>query len=85
MSFLIEKEYISVIRPCFEPNIQTVIDEYKDIKPVGFEHVERMTFDMKMEYEFDNLIGYLSTWSPLNAYKQKNPEAQDPLKIFANK
>ena len=40
---------------------------------------------MRVEYDFENVIGYLSTWSPLNNYKQSHPDAEDPLRILAKK
>jgi hypothetical protein len=74
-----------VIRSSFHPSLELLLGEYKDLVPSGFKNVERKTFDMRVEYDFENLIGYLSTWSPLNNYKQSHPDAEDPLVVTAKK
>jgi len=72
------QEFYTSVRPYFHPNRQMVDDHYKDIKP-PFPSVERITFEMKKCTHIESFLGYVSTWSGLNEYKQAHPEQGDPL------
>lgn len=59
---LVESEVKSVISPYWAPNNQLAIDGYKDVT-FPFEKLNVPNFDIKVDWNFDQMINYLHTWS----------------------
>jgi hypothetical protein len=55
------------------------LDEgYVNIKP-SYPNVERHNISMSNEMNVPTFMGYLGTWSGLNAYRKAHPDREDPL------
>lgn len=59
---LVESEVKSVITPYWAPNNQLAIDGYKDVT-FPFEKRDVPNFDIKVSWNFEQMINYLHTWS----------------------
>jgi SAM-dependent methyltransferase len=77
---IIEKFYGQILGPYWEKERQLVEEGYrKSIFPLN--ELSPPEFQMKAEWTFEHLIGYLGTWSALQAYIKKN--GQNPLEPLA--
>jgi len=75
---ILKQFYWNTLAGYWDPGRTHLDDGYINIKP-SFPNVERLNISMKNEMYLDSFIGYLSTWSGLNAYKKKNLDKEDPL------
>ncbi|WP_029034819.1 class I SAM-dependent methyltransferase [Salinimicrobium terrae] len=69
---IIRHFYNNIIGPYRSPERCFLEDKYNTI-PFPFEEIEAPAFEMKQQWSFERLIGYLNTWSAVKAYeKEKN-------------
>ena len=66
----------------WEPERRLVENGYRSVE-VPLPEIDAPVFDMRMQWSLAQLVGYLSTWSPLKAYQGK--EGHDPLDRIASK
>jgi hypothetical protein len=69
----------------WDPACKYLHNGYVDVKPHGFQKVERFNLKMEKIVPFEDLLGLLSTWSGLNAYRKANPDKEDPLEAVAKR
>jgi SAM-dependent methyltransferase len=72
----VQELYEGVLSSYWEPERKLVEEGYRDL-PFPFREIKSPDFEMSSEWSLERLIGYFSTWSALQKYKQKN--ASDPL------
>ncbi len=66
----------------WEPERRLVENGYRSVD-VPLPEIEAPVFDMRLPWTLSQLMGYLGTWSPLKAYREK--EGHDPLERLAPK
>ena len=66
----------------WEPERRLVENGYRSVT-VPFPEVDAPVFDMRLSWSLAQLCGYISTWSPLKKYQEK--EGHDPLDRIAPK
>jgi hypothetical protein len=69
----------------WDPKCKYLDNGYVDVKPHGFQKVERLNLQMEKDIPFEHLLGFLSTWSGLNSYRKANPDKEDPLEAVAKR
>jgi ubiquinone/menaquinone biosynthesis C-methylase UbiE len=77
--------YNEIVGPFWDPERNYIDDNYTTI-PFPFDEIEVKEFTNKFTWSFDQLIGYLETWSAVQHYTNKvgkNPvdDIKDALKI----
>jgi SAM-dependent methyltransferase len=77
--------YNEIVGPFWDPERKYIDDNYTTI-PFPFDEIEVKVFTNKFTWSFDQLIGYLETWSAVQHYTNKlgkNPvsDIKDALKI----
>jgi len=73
--------YHNVVRDYWDKERKYVDDEYRTI-PFPFEEVKSPKFENRLSWNFEHLIGYLSTWSAVKHYVgQHGNNPVDLLKI----
>jgi SAM-dependent methyltransferase len=65
--------YETYLGPYWEPERRLVEQGYKNVQ-VPFVELEPPSFDMRLTWDFEQLIGYLGTWSPLKRYQDERGE-----------
>ena len=65
--------YEGYLGPYWEPERRMVQNGYADVA-VPFEELPVPAVDMRQHWEFDHLMGYLATWSPLKRYARDHRE-----------
>lgn len=73
---LIESFYSNTLGPYWPPERRWVENGYRDL-PFPFEEQPAPAFEMRVEWELDQLMGYFATWSAVKAYRSATN--QDPL------
>ena len=68
--------YTDVVGSYWPPERRWVESGYRDL-PFPMREVEVPSFQLNLEWDLDNLIGYLGTWSAVQRYKRATGE--DPL------
>jgi SAM-dependent methyltransferase len=66
----------------WEPERRLVENGYRSVD-VPLPEIDAPVFDMRMQWSLAQLLGYLNTWSPLKAFREK--EGHDPLDRIAPK
>lgn len=78
---LVQHLYSQVLgRDYWPPERQLVEEGYQSLL-FPFDEVSPPRFDMKLNWSFDHLIGYLGTWSAVQRYKDEKGE--DPVGLIA--
>jgi ubiquinone/menaquinone biosynthesis C-methylase UbiE len=70
--------YEGFLGPYWEPERRLVEDGYRSVA-FPFEEIDMPEFEMQLEWSFEQLVGYLGTWSPLKKYREERGD--DPLAI----
>jgi SAM-dependent methyltransferase len=71
---IVQKYYSGILGPYWEKERKLVEEGYRNcIFPM--KEIPSPQFQMKAEWNVDHLIGYLGTWSALQAYIKKNGES----------
>lgn len=84
---VISKFYTKIVGKYWPPERQSVDDDYSSI-PFPFKKLYSPAFKMTSRWSYEDLVGYLSTWSSVQRYKTekgKNPInliSKDLLKEF---
>lgn len=69
--------YEDILGPYWEPERRQVEEGYSKAA-FPFEELKAPAFAMQAEWNFEHLLGYLSTWSSLQTYLKKTP-GENPL------
>jgi SAM-dependent methyltransferase len=72
---IIRHFYNDIIGPFWAPERRFLEEKYRTI-PFPFKEIEAPKIEMKQNWSFERLIGYLNTWSAVKAYQKehkKNP------------
>jgi len=78
---IIRKFYKKVVGKYWLPERQIIDNGYASI-PFPFKKLYAPKFEMKSLWSFEDLTGYLSTWSAVQSYK--NEKGKDPVSIISN-
>lgn len=76
---VIQQFYKDIIGPYWDPERRHIDEEYKTI-PFPFEETKAKSFTNRFTWTFEQLMGYLSTWSAVQHYIKDNNT--DPLEII---
>lgn len=76
---LIDKLYTNILGEYWPVERRYIDEEYRTI-PFPFEVINTPGFTIEKEINFDELIGYLLTWSGLKEYQSK--KKSDPMKLL---
>ena len=68
---VIDKFYTKITDPYWDEERKFVDDNYQTI-PFPFREINAPSFLLEHEWEFDQLVGYLNTWSAVQHYIDKN-------------
>lgn len=68
---IIQILYSDILEKYWDPERKYVDDEYKLI-PFPFKEIATRTFISNLEWTFDELVGYLQSWSAVQHYKKKH-------------
>jgi ubiquinone/menaquinone biosynthesis C-methylase UbiE len=80
---VIKSLYYDILGTKYWPKERSYIDEeYKTI-PFPFEKLETPNFSITKKLNFNQLIGYLSTWSAIKEYQKQHQ--QNPLELIHEK
>lgn len=79
---VIDNFYREIIGPYWDPERQYIDQLYQSI-PFPFEELKVPVFKSVYSWTFDQLIGYLSTWSAVKHYERKNGES--PVELIKGK
>ena len=71
--------YTSVVGKYWNAERKIVEESYKNIL-FPLDEIIAPDFEIKTEWNFEQLIGYLSSWSAVNKYERVT--GQDPLKLI---
>eukprot|EP00884_Botryococcus_braunii_P010247 jgi/Botrbrau1/19223/Bobra.0077s0123.1 len=76
--------YNGVLGPYWDEGRRKVDAKYQGMEPLEgpFKDIKRLEMDMRAETNLANLVGHVSSWSGYVTYRQKNPDAPDPLVPF---
>ncbi|TDG37650.1 class I SAM-dependent methyltransferase [Pedobacter changchengzhani] len=75
----VHKLYEDILGKYWDPERSYIEDGYKTI-PFPFDEIATPHFEMKTTWNFNQLIGYLNTWSALQHYKKAND--RNPLEYM---
>ena len=75
---IIQHFYDNIIGPYWQPERRYLEERYQTI-PFPFEEIEAPEFEMKQQWSFERLIGYLNTWSAVKAYE--NEKKENPVEL----
>jgi hypothetical protein len=73
--------YTDVIDPYWPPERHHVDEHYQNL-PFPFPKIDTPQFEIVMEWDLDQLLAYLGTWSATKEYVKKHGE--DPRALVAN-
>lgn len=59
------------LRPFWKPQVMTLWKNYADL-PFPFQEIKAPTFSIQIEANLDELMGYFSTWSAVQLYKDEH-------------
>lgn len=68
-----------ILKNYWPPERQFFYEEYKTI-PFPFEQVKTPEFNMSIDWTLENLTGFLSTWSAVQKFKER--EKSDPIDLI---
>lgn len=71
--------YSDVVGSYWPPERRWVESAYRDL-PFPMREIEAPSFQLNLEWDLDNLIGYIGTWSAVQRYKRATGE--DPLPVL---
>jgi len=72
--------YKNITGPYWEPERKYIDDSYKTL-PFPFETIEVPLFEMPCQWTFEQMMGYLNTWSAVKKYEKEN--GINPLTLVA--
>ncbi len=72
---VLQKDFFPAIEPYWAKQNQILWNGYQDV-PFPFERVDTPEFEMKMEWDLDQLFSYLQTWSAVRQYLQKDGDEE---------
>ena len=75
---IINHFYKDIIGPYWDPERKYIDDSYTTI-PFPYEELPTKNFKSELKWTFEELSGYLGTWSAVQHYKDKNGD--DPLDL----
>ena len=70
---IIRHFYDNLIGPFWQPERRYLEEKYQTI-PFPFEEIETPGFEMKQQWSFERLLGYLNTWSAVKAFEKEKDE-----------
>ena len=70
-----------ILKNYWPPERQFFYEEYKTI-PFPFEPIKTPEFSMSIDWTLENLTGFLSTWSAVQKFKER--ENTDPVELIRN-
>ncbi len=76
---VIKKLYLEILKECWPIERKYIDEEYKTI-PFPFPKIPSPNFYIEKLYGYDNLLGYLHTWSAVKEYHKRF--GSDPLKLI---
>ncbi len=76
---IIKKFDSEILKDYWPPERQLFYDEYKTI-PFPFDRIEAPEFKMSAYWSIEHLLGFLSTWSAVQKFKDE--EGSDPLNLI---
>lgn len=76
---IIKKLYLEILKECWPPERKYIDEEYKTI-PFPFQKIPSPNFYIEKQYSFDELLGYLHTWSAVKEYQKRF--GSDPLALI---
>ncbi|WP_443944976.1 class I SAM-dependent methyltransferase [Pedobacter sp. AW1-32] len=71
VDLVVHKLYETILGKYWDAERRYIEEKYQTI-PFPFEEINAPHFDIKTTWNFDQLIGYLNTWSSLQHYKKTN-------------
>lgn len=80
-NLVIEKLYHGLIGSYWDKERYLLEEGYKTI-PFPFKEIETPNFSLNLDWSFDELIGYLKTWSAVKHYE--NDKGVNPVEIIKN-
>ena len=79
---VIEEFYEEIIGPYWDPERIHLEEDYRNV-PFPFQELNTPKLYKKYHWDFDELIGYLNTWSAVNAYQKEHK--RNPVKLISKK
>jgi ubiquinone/menaquinone biosynthesis C-methylase UbiE len=79
---VIKDFYVNVIGPFWDKERKLVDDQYTTVA-FPFQRIEAPEFQFSFDWRFEELVGYLGTWSSVQKYIQANDA--DPIQPLAEK
>ena len=76
---IIQKLYSGILKDYWSFERSYVDKAYKTI-PFPFEEIESPVFELRLSWTFDDLLGYLSSWSSIQDFIRKN--GQNPVALI---
>lgn len=70
---IIRHFYNDIIGPFWAPERRFLEEKYRTV-PFPFQEIEAPEMEMKQNWSFERLIGYLNTWSAVKAYEKEHGE-----------
>ncbi|MGH2647587.1 MAG: class I SAM-dependent methyltransferase [Ginsengibacter sp.] len=81
INLMIDKFYSETTGPYWDKERKYIEDHYRTI-PFPFKQIDTPGFFMNYNWEFEQVIGYLNTWSAVQHYIRKNNE--NPVEKFSH-
>lgn len=78
---ILSRFYHDIVGPYWDAERKYLDQMYRTI-PFPFDEIETQHFENRFRWSFDQLIGYLETWSATQHYKEKNH--QNPIDLVRN-
>lgn len=79
---VIQELYNDITGPYWDPERKYLDENYTTI-PFPFEEIQVPKFEQRLDWNFDQLIGYLKTWSAVKHYERENKT--NPVDLIAEK
>lgn len=83
---VIQELYSCYLEDYWDPERRYLEEEYQTI-PFPFDEIETPSFEHRLEWDFEHLIGYLKSWSAVKHYqkaKGRNPVDLISKKLYAS-
>ena len=78
---IIQNFYHNIIGPYWSPERRFLEERYQTI-PFPFKEIEAPDFEMKQQWSFERLTGYLNTWSAVKSYEHE--KGGNPVELIKN-
>lgn len=78
---VVDRFYYEIIAPFWPPERRYVDERYATI-PFPFPEIPAPAFAMEADWELEQLLGYLGTWSAVKEYERQ--KGNDPLALIAD-